>query len=104
MQLRALKFFPYDGKPRRPGDVFGATEHDGGLLVAIGQAAKVESVEQDEDDKYEQELARRRVAEGLALYPAEYMTAALKKTRGQRGPDKQPRKKRVYQRRDMVAE
>ncbi len=99
MQLRALKFFPYDGKPRRPGDVFGATEHDGGLLVAIGQAAKVESVEQDEDDKYEQELARRRIAEG-----AEYMTAELKKTRGQRGPDKKPRKKREYQRRDMVAE
>ena len=97
--LYARDYFPYAGVNLKPGQAFEARDIDAPLLIAIKRASS------------EPELSVARVAEIVAasqevLQPSErsYSTAEMPRARGKRGPDKKPRKKRIYQRRDMQAE
>lgn len=87
MQLRALKAFPYGNRLLRVGDSFDTVDmRDARILVTIGHAEASEEGAQEIAASFTNiEQARRY--------------------RGQRGPDKKPRKKRgSYNRRDMQAE
>lgn len=88
--IRARKSFPYDGNQLGVGDRFVASDRDAMLLIATGQAEDVPPDDIEDDDNEEPDI---------------YSTVAMKRARGQRGPDKKPRKKRgTYLRRDMRAE
>jgi hypothetical protein len=80
-RLIADRGFPLRGHMVVKDEPIDLPERDAKILIALGWA---HSATQENDEMPAKPVAKR--------------------TRGQRGPDKKPRKRRGYKRRDMVAE